>query len=181
MTVLDTELMGARKTGFLEAYALTGVIGPACDAVGISRSCYQRWRREDGDFDAACADAFDAAVDAAELELRTRGVEGVEEVVLYKGEPVWRRDPHTGHVLLDDEFNPIPFTIHRRSDRLLEVYAKAHRPVYREKSGVELTGKDGMPLVTDITVKYVLPDGRTAADYDETEVPGGGGADEEDA
>ena len=166
MTNLDTELMDSRKVKFLEAYAQTGIIGPACDGAGISRTTYKNWRNADEDFDLACADAFEAAVDAAELELRTRAVEGVEEPILYKGEPVWRRDPDTGAVLLDKEFNPIPFTVHRKSDRLLEVYTKAHRKVYSDKVSLEHTGKDGAPIDQKVTVQYVLPPGMTAADYE---------------
>jgi len=33
-----------------------------------------------------------------------------------------------------------------QSDRLLEILLKAHRPKYREKQQVELTGKDGGPI-----------------------------------
>ncbi len=166
MPRLDTELMDARKTKFLEQYALTGVIQPACDVADISRSTYKDWRHKDPDFDAACDDAFQAAVDDAEGVLRRRGVEGIEEVVLYKGEPIWRRDPATLELLLDDEFNPVPFTRLVHNDKLLETYVKAHRPVYREKSGLELTGKDGASL-PPVTVTYVLPPGKTVEDYDQ--------------
>ncbi|KFH18415.1 hypothetical protein ELZ19_06790 [Brucella abortus] len=178
--VLDTELMDARKTAFLEAYARTGVIGDGCRAAGVSRSTYKRWRygskatgeEPDEEFDRACQDALDCAVDDAELELRRRAVEGVEEVMTYRGEPVWRRDPATGEVLLDDDFNPIPFTISRRSDKLLEVYVKAHRAQYRDKGSLELGGMGGGPIEQAVTVRYVLPDGRSMEDYEQPALEG---------
>lgn len=36
-----------------------------------------------------------------------------------------------------------------KSDRMLEILLKAHRPKYREKQAVELTGKDGGPVEID--------------------------------
>lgn len=35
-----------------------------------------------------------------------------------------------------------------QSDRMLEILLKAHRPKYREKQNLELTGKDGGPIET---------------------------------
>ena len=69
-------------------------------------------------------------------------------------------------MLLDEEFNPIPFTIHRRSDRLLEVYTKAHRRVYSDRSSLELTGRNGGAIDQKVTVEYVMPKDMTAADYE---------------
>lgn len=162
----DERVRAAKKGKFLEAYRAHGVIGPACSVAGIGRTTFKRWRQEDEEFAAAVQDAYDDAVDAGEAELRARGVVGVDEPVLYKGEPVWRRDPQTGELLLDDDFEPIPFTINRRSDRLLEVYVRSHRPQYKERTEVSMTGPDGGPVKQDVTVRYVLPDGRTVGDYD---------------
>ncbi len=165
-TPMDDGLREVLQGLYLRAYALNGIIQPACDAAGISRSTMYRWKEEYGDFARACDDALQAAVDAAELELRTRAVGGVEEPVLYKGEPVWRRDPVTGAVFLDEDFNPVPFVVHRRSDRLLEVYMKGHRKLYSDRQQLEHVGKDGRELrAPSVTVNYVLPEGRTEDDY----------------
>lgn len=167
-------LRAAKKLKFLEVYAKCGIVQPACTAAGIGRTTYKRWRYGEGeehqpdpDFVIACQDAYEAAVDEGEMELRERGIHGTEEPVLFRGEPVWKRDPNTGDVLLDDNFNAVPFTIRRRSDRLLELYTKAHRPQYKEKSEVALTGADGGAVKTEHTVTYVLPPGKTEKDYKE--------------
>lgn len=151
-------LTAAKKEKFLEAYAKVGVIGAACKSADICRRTYYEWRDADKAFAQLADDAFQEAVDEAELELRRRGVDGVEEPVLHKGVPVWRRDPATGELLLDDDFEPIPFTTTRHSDRLLEVYTRSHRPIYKERSEVALTGVDGGPVDHEITVRFVKPE-----------------------
>ena len=164
----DEKLRAARKEAFLANYREHGVIGPASKVAGVTRSTVLNWRKSDPEFDAACEDAFQCAVDIAEQELRRRGVEGSEEIVLYKGEVVWRKDARTGELLLDDDFNPMPMVIQKDHDRLLEVYTRSHRPVYKERTEVAVTGKDGGAL-QGIVVEYVLPKGKTAADYEQTD------------
>lgn len=154
-----------RRAAFLREYAQHGVASPALRVACATRGDLRRWR-EDAAFEEALAEAHADAVDAAEHELRTRAVEGWEEVVTYRGEPVWRRDPDSGDVVLGDDFEPVPFTVRRRSDRLLEFYIKAHRTEYKERSELAITGPKGGPVKSDITVRYVLPDGKTEEDYD---------------
>ncbi len=157
MPRLDTDLMDARKTKFLEGYVTTGIIQTGLDAADVSRSSYKYWREKDPDFVAACDDAYQAAVDAGELELRTRAVDGVEEIMTYKGEPIWRHNPETLELVLDDDFEPVPFTVFKRSDKLLEVYVKGHRQNYRDKQSVEVTGAGGGAIETRIIVEFVDP------------------------
>ena len=164
-TKIQDELREKKKELFIESYANCGVIGPACEAADIGRRTYLNWRTADKEFDKNCDLALQEAVDDAELALRERGIQGIEEVVLYKGEPVWKRDPVTGHVMLDDDFNPIPFTIKRVSDRLLEVYTRAHRPQYSERHTLELSGPGGRAIDSAVQVTYVLPEGMTPEDY----------------
>lgn len=159
-------LQAAKKAKFVEAFAACGVIQPALDAADIGRTTYKRWRTDDEDFAEACQDAYETAVDRAEVELRRRGVEGFEEPVLFKGSPVWKMDPGTGERLLDADFNPVPYTITRYSDRLLEVYTRSHRSQYKERSEVAITGPNGGAVKHDIKVQYVLPKGKTVEDYE---------------
>lgn len=164
----NEQMRAVRKENFLADYCKHGVIGPASKVAGVSRTTILDWRRDDKEFDTACEDAFQCAVDIAEKELRRRGVEGSEEIVLYKGEVVWRKDPKTGALLLDDDFNPMPMVIQKSHDRLLEVYTRSHRPIYKERHEVAVTGADGAAF-PGIVVEYVLPDGKTVADYEQTE------------
>lgn len=155
--LVDKSLTAKRKAKFLEAFALTGIIRTGCEAAGVSRSAYKYWRKSDEEFAEACAEAYENAVDAGELELRKRGVEGTEEIQLDRdGRPIWRLNPD-GSPMLDDDFNPIPFTRFTRSDRLLEVYTRSHRPIYKEKTEIAVTGADGGPLQSTIKVEFVEP------------------------
>lgn len=161
----DPKIIAAKQDVFLKSFADVGIVLPACEAAGISRSTYYKWRDLYEEFDIACEEALQEAIDRAEMELRTRAVQGIEEPVLFKGEPVWKRDPNTGDILLDDDFNPIPFTINRRSDRLLEIYMKAQRQQYRDKGAMEISGPGGGAIEANFEVTYVLPAGKTEDDY----------------
>lgn len=87
-------------------------------------------------------EAWDAALeignDYLEQEAQRRAVEGYEEPVVHKGIQAFVRDPETGELELDQNGRPIPLTIRRYSDRLLEVLLKARRPEkFRENMKIE--------------------------------------------
>lgn len=168
-TVTPEERGTERRKGlFIKGYGKRGVIVDGLRAAMIGRSTYVVWMRDDEQFADEAAAALEDSIDEAEGELRTRGVEGDEVPVLYKGEPVWKRNVD-GSLVLDDNFEPIPYTENRKSDKLLEVYVKANRAKYRDqgKISTELLGPDGKALPPpDIKVSFVLPDGKTMADYE---------------
>lgn len=124
----------------------------ACRASGLARfeaedlavSMEQRW-----------ADALNECYDAAEESLRERAIDGWEEPVHYQGGPVWKLHPLTGEQLLDDNFEPIPYTVRKRSDTLLVKYLEANRPrkfhrgkedALDERTRARLRPKDSMDL-----------------------------------
>lgn len=87
-------------------------------------------------------EAWDAALeignDYLEQEAQRRAVEGYEEPVVHKGIQAFVRDAITGELELDANGRPIPLTIRRYSDRLLEVLLKARRPEkFRENMKIE--------------------------------------------
>lgn len=87
-------------------------------------------------------EAWDAALeignDYLEQEAQRRAVDGYEEPVVHKGIQAFVRDPVTGELELDAHGRPIPLTIRRYSDRLLEVLLKARRPEkFRENMKIE--------------------------------------------
>ena len=140
-------LMGARKDKFVEAYAANAAsIAPACAAAGVCRSTYKRWRNEDPEFDARLDEAYEAAVDEAEAEVRRRGVDGWEEPVVHKGAVMYRLDPFTGLPALGDDFEPVPLTVNRRSDRMLELYVRANRAGYRDRGETTVRVEGGLTV-----------------------------------
>ncbi len=166
MSDIKDELRARKQEIFLKHYAQHGIASHAARAVDVSASAICQWRKTDETFDALCDEAFQDAIDKAEYELRGRGM-GIERPVLdANGNPIPKRDPSTGEIVLDDDFNPIYYTRADSSDSLLALYIKAHRAEYREKTSHELTGKDGKELPSAINVTYVLPEGKTIEDYD---------------
>lgn len=137
-----------RQQVYLDSLRLHGIHAKAAKDAGVSYNATHGWRVNDPEFEAKVQEALEEAVADAEFEMRTRAVKGVEYPVFYKGEPVYLRNPLTGELVLDENFQPTQLTSNVRSDRLLEVYMKAHRPMYRDKSGIEMSGPDGGPIRT---------------------------------
>src|SRR5262245_49215529 len=72
---------------FLEALALTGIVSKAAELAKIDRTWVYDLRREDPTFAAAWAEALRNATDLLIEEARRRAYEGVDEPVIYKGQP----------------------------------------------------------------------------------------------
>lgn len=156
MSAQTEQIRDARKRSFVQALSMTGVLSSACSAAGVSRSTYRRWRDDDGDFSDAVEEAFAAAADAIELETRRRAMDGHEEPVVHMGHQTYRLNAD-GTLMLDDDFEPIPFVVHRKSDRLLEIMLKAKKPQFRDKADLTLLGADGGPIKSAVTVEFITP------------------------
>ena len=134
----DTEKMEL----FLRELARTGVLSPALKAAGINRVTLNRWRTENGEFNALYTEAIQEATDMVELELRKRALHGITRKVLFKGMHVPMRDAE-GEVMKDENGEVIWMTETVYSDKLIELYIKGNRQNYREKSSdtnIQLTG-----------------------------------------
>lgn len=87
-------------------------------------------------------EAWDAALeignDYLEQEAQRRAVDGYIEPIVHKGIQAFVRDPVTGVLELGPDGKPIPLTVRRYSDRLLEILLKARRPdKFRENMKIE--------------------------------------------
>lgn len=115
-----SKFSSAARARFCEVLADQCVVGKACEAVGISRQTAYDHRTKDKEFAAAWDEALEAGVDRLELEAWRRGVEGVDEPIVYKG--------------------VITGTVRRYSDELLILLLRAHRPEkYRETRRVKVS------------------------------------------
>jgi len=141
----DTEaqrLQVRRKTRFLTAFAITGIIQPACEASGVHRQTVRAWRDTDELFSRLFDAAQDDAADRLEAEARRRAYEGVEEPVIYQGMVSWVEDAETGEKRV--------LTVNKRSDALLTTLLTAAKPEkYRTnvKSTVDLNAPQGVIVV----------------------------------
>lgn len=122
------ESMEARRRAFLNALAIAGVVTSACEATGINRKTAYHWRDVDPAFAEEWDEALATATDRLEAEAHRRAVLGNEEPVFHRGQLVLKRDPDTGEVLKDSNGDPIPMTVSKRSDRLLEIMLAAKKP-----------------------------------------------------
>lgn len=98
----------------LECIRRTGVIGPACDEIGISRRTLANHRAVDETLEDDIKAAKQDFVDRAEAELARRAVEGLIKPVFYRGERVDNGE------------------IREYSDQLLIALLKRHVPEYRD-------------------------------------------------
>jgi hypothetical protein len=121
-----------RRRRFLAALGRTATVTEACDAAGIERSTAYRWRESSP----AVVKAWDAAVarvvDRLEAEAVRRAADGWEE-------PVYQQGREVGRVL-------------KFSDRMLELLLKRHKPEFRDKAAVELSGPNGGAVPLTVTV-----------------------------
>ena len=157
--------MNAKQAAFLAAYAGCGIVGPAARAARVARRSHYDWMA-DPEYQAAFKSAKEEAVEALEMEARTRAMVGVAEPVIYQGQLCfdYARDAKTGAVLLNDDGKPIvseqPLVIWRRSDNLCMFLLKAARPErYRDNATVEHTGPGGGPLAVQVTFVTPKPTG----------------------
>lgn len=154
------KVKAALKEAYVEALREVGIIGAALSIAGFSRKSLRNWQAEDDEFMEDCQDAHQDAIDKAELVVRERGVDGWEEPVTYKGQPLYKRDPLTGDQLLDEDFMPIPLTVPRRNDELLKFFMSGNSAKYgTKKSQIEMSGPDGGPFHTERWVRFVDSDG----------------------
>ena len=145
---------------FMAALREYPVFSHACEAVGVNYSTVWRHREKNPEFEAQCREAMEVGIDKAEKEAFRRGVHGWHEPVIDKGRLAWayQRNVDADGVesyspVLDDNGQPVPLTIKKHSDSLLQFVLKGRRrSTYGDKT--ELTGANGGPVtVLDETQK----------------------------
>ena len=104
---------------FLDALAHSGMLSTAAAAAKIPLAVARQWMESDETFQEGLADARMRFRERVASEAVRRGVDGVRRPVMYKGEEQYRRDPETGALLLDDDFEAIPLIETDYSDTLL--------------------------------------------------------------
>ena len=72
-----------RKKAALAAYVETGIVASACRAVGIGRTTWYRWIREDKDFAAVVENAREMVADDLESEAVRRAKNGSDVLLIF--------------------------------------------------------------------------------------------------
>lgn len=161
---------------FLDQLTASGNVSQSARLAGVNSTTVYGLRKGDGDFAAAWDQALEDASDDLEAEARRRGVQGVQEPVVYQGQltPVWQRNADGTPVMesyivtdadgvetlhkrplqaLDPDGQPLWLTVTKYSDPLLALLLKGRRKkVFADRT--ELTGADGGELkVVDSTAR----------------------------
>ena len=144
------------KPAFLAALRDMPVVRHACEVVGINRSTAYDARNAHEDFAQAWDEAMETGIDKAEQAAFRRGVEGWHEPVIDKGRLAYaykRNADGSYEPVLDDKGQPVPLTVRKHSNSLLQFVLKGRRRgTYGDKT--ELTGANGGPVaVVDDTKK----------------------------
>mgnify|MGYP001579724170 CR=1 FL=1 len=120
-------LQRAKKTAFLEAYALRGTITGAAREAGIDRVTHLNWLRDDQEYVERFADAEYRAADLVEEVIRRRALVGVKEPIYYNGGQV-------GEIV-------------RYSDTLAMFLMKKLRPAFRENAHILIGSDPANPIL----------------------------------
>lgn len=105
----------------------TGVMGLACVACGISTSHFRRLRTDNEEIQALVDEAMSIYHDRLRWTIHNRAVDGWEEPVFYRGEEVG--------------------SVHKFSERLLEMQARRHMPEYRDRAQMDVNVAGGVLVV----------------------------------
>lgn len=164
MATTRQEQRAYKIEAYLAELRRSGTVGNACEAAGVTRPAVREWRNHEEigeDFTQREKDAMAEFGDSLVNEVVKRGRDGWAEPVIHQGQMMYVRNPHTGEIVLDDDLEPIPLTILKKSDQLLIRAAEAHVPAYQKKGGLAIggLGGDGDALPSKITIEFVESDG----------------------
>jgi hypothetical protein len=139
------------KRAFLESYSQTGVIATSAEVAGVGRTTVYRCKEEDPKFAEAMLRAEADSTDLLLREAVRRAREGWEEPVVYQGAMSGCWVDAEGNRVSDTTPGAkfVPLTVRKYSDTLLIFLIKGRRPEYRDKVGVEVSGKNGGAIQHD--------------------------------
>lgn len=146
---METKDRKQAQADFLASLEIDPSVSLACDKAHISRDTAYRWKKGNEAFSHAWDTAVERCRDIARGSIYQRGIIGWNEPLVSMGQPVYEIEP-----MLDDEGNPMVdskgrpmtkrgtlLTIHKWSDSLAALYAKANLPEYKDKPQVNINAQ----------------------------------------
>lgn len=127
---------------------------------GVRPTDVWNWRKQVEGFSQHEKRLWDVARDVIRDEVRRRALYGNQRVVLVNGQPLPMRNPTTGEIMLDEDFNPMWVTVTEVSDRMLELDARV-TGLLKEEGGVKVSVEDGAEgqAPGKVTIEIVRSDG----------------------
>lgn len=132
------------KELFIEYLRRDHNVSFASEYAGIARKTAYEWRGKDKAFADQWESAVDRVKDIARSSIYQRGILGWDEPVVSMGQLVYEMVPE-----IDEKGNQVyekgrpkmrrgnPITLHKWSDSLAALYAKANLPEYKEKQTID--------------------------------------------
>jgi hypothetical protein len=145
------------KELIIDAYRTAPSLRSACAVADCPASTAYYWKNSDEDFAEALLEAREEYRDYLR-DMAQKRAEGIEKIVIYKGEVMYRRDD-LGNVMLDGNFEPIVLTEIVHSDRILEALMMGNLPEHKRSGGgigMSIGGGDGRAPTT-IEVHFQEP------------------------
>lgn len=139
---------GESKQIFLNYLNSDPNVSAACDLAQISRETAYNWREKDQKFATGWNDAIENLKNIARSSIYKRGIIGWDEVVVSQGQAVYEMEPFE-----DKDGNQVwekgklkmkrgdLMTVHKWSDSLASLYARANLPEYKDKQQIDLTAQ----------------------------------------
>jgi len=151
---LSAEARAQAQVRFLAHFADTANVRASCAVAGVERSTVHRWQKSDRLFAERYREAELDAADTLRAEMWRRGKDGWEEPLVSQGQLVYEMEPvlnEQGDPLLDAKGRPLmrrgaQARVRKYDSALLLALGKAHMPELRERTHLEVTGKDGGPI-----------------------------------
>lgn len=163
------------KLAYCQELARTGAPLSAAHSVGWTRRTLSKEKKEDPVFREAISEASRIAGERILLELSNRAYNGEETPAINQGMPIYKRDPKTGDIELDDNFEPIVLVYRKHDKQYLFKLMDALMPEMRQGStsvnihaGAQSEDEDDEDKGV-IRVELVMPNGRTEEYYDAIE------------
>jgi hypothetical protein len=117
---------------------MTGSIVRSAEAAKVDKSMHYRWLKQSEKYADDFKAAFNEFADVFEGEAIRRANEGVLEPVFYQGVACG--------------------AVRRYDSGLMQMMLPRFKPEYRRQISAEVTGKNGKPIESSITVSFVKPE-----------------------
>jgi hypothetical protein len=131
------------KQAFLDTYGRCYIIQTACDAAGINRNTFYKWRKAGYISDAEMAECLEKWQDVLREEILKVGIVGVQQPLV-----------HNGRIVLESDGRKA--FINKRDNHVLTQLAERYLPEWQQAKKVDIITHEGIRSIADIPEQYAL-------------------------
>jgi hypothetical protein len=165
------------QEAYCSALAISGAETAAAHSIGWSLTILRKEKQASKPFRTRIKMAMQEAADRLVMELSDRAYKGESLPAINQGVPVYRREPSTGEIMLDDDFEPIVLVYRKHDKAYLFKLMDVLMPHMRQGGTNINIGNTTDPDMdaekaverSDININLIMPKGRDEAYYDAIE------------